>query len=190
LLAWLRELAATVSTFDRSALEPGYALRCTIGVAIPLVVAAMLGQPALGVAAAIGAFITGFTSLQGVYRTRLSAVLVAALGMSATSFVGALAAHSTPAIIAVTELETRPRVGAALKPFEAALGATMAELADAVRDARRARLDDGVATASSRLESELDASEPAQRFILESVRAYVEASARLARLVGVEKAKA
>jgi uncharacterized membrane protein YccC len=104
LLKWLRELAATVGTFDRSALEPGYALRCTAGVAIPLVVAALLGKPALGVAAAIGAFITGFTSLQGVYRTRLTAVLGAALGMSLTSFVGALAAHSTPAIVAATAL--------------------------------------------------------------------------------------
>ncbi len=102
MLTWLRELAETVGTFDRSALEPGFALRCTIGVAIPLVVAAMLGDPAAGVAAAIGAFITGFTSLQGVYRTRLTAVVVAALGMAATSFVGALAAHSLPALIAAT----------------------------------------------------------------------------------------
>jgi uncharacterized membrane protein YccC len=102
LLTWLRELAATVGTFDRSALEPGYALRCTIGVAIPLVVATLLGHPALGVAAAIGAFITGFTSLQGIYRTRLQAMLIAALGMSVTSFIGALAAHSTLGIIAAT----------------------------------------------------------------------------------------
>lgn len=87
---------------DRSALEPGYALRCTIGVAIPLAFAAWLGQPALGVAAAIGAFITGFTSLQGIYRTRLRAILVAALGMAVTSFIGALAAHSTPGIIVAT----------------------------------------------------------------------------------------
>jgi uncharacterized membrane protein YccC len=104
LLRWLRELAATVGTFDRTVLEPGYALRCTIGVAIPLVVAALLGKPVLGVAAAIGAFITGFTSLQGIYRTRLTAVLVAALGMSLTSFVGAVAAHSTLAIVAATAL--------------------------------------------------------------------------------------
>lgn len=62
----------------------------------------MLGQPALGVAAAIGAFITGFTSLQGIYRSRMTAMLIAAFGMSATSFVGALAAHSTPALIAAT----------------------------------------------------------------------------------------
>ncbi|HEV3092053.1 MAG TPA: FUSC family protein [Candidatus Cybelea sp.] len=102
MLTWLRELAETVGTFDRSALEPGYALRCTVGVAIPLVVAALLGQPALGVAAAVGAFITGFTSLQGVYRTRLQAILIAALGMALTSFIGALAAHSTPGIVAAT----------------------------------------------------------------------------------------
>jgi uncharacterized membrane protein YccC len=102
LLTWLRELAATAGTFDRSALEPGYALRCTIGVAIPLVIAALLGKPSLGVAAAIGAFITGFTSLQGIYRTRLIAILTAALGMAVTSFIGALAAHSTIGVIAAT----------------------------------------------------------------------------------------
>jgi uncharacterized membrane protein YccC len=101
-LTWLRELAATVGTFDRSALEPGYAVRCTIGVAIPLVIATMLGKPSLGVAAAIGAFITGFTSLQGIYRTRLLAILSAAFGMAATSFIGALAAHSTIGLIAAT----------------------------------------------------------------------------------------
>jgi uncharacterized membrane protein YccC len=102
MLTWLRELAATVGKFDRSALEPGYALRCTAGVAIPLLIAASLGQPALGVPAAIGAFITGFTSLQGIYRTRLTAILAAAVGMSATSFIGALAAHSTVALVAAT----------------------------------------------------------------------------------------
>jgi uncharacterized membrane protein YccC len=104
LLTWLRELAANVGTFDRSALEPGYALRCTLGVAIPLVAAALLGKPAMGVGAAIGGFITGFTSLQGIYRTRLTAVVVAALGMSLTSFVGAFAAHSTPGLVAATAL--------------------------------------------------------------------------------------
>ena len=102
MLTWLRELAATVGTFDRSALEPGYALRCTAGVAIPLVLAALLGHPALGVAAAIGAFITGFTSLQGVYRTRLRAILIAAGGMAVTGFIGALAAHSTAGLVAAT----------------------------------------------------------------------------------------
>ncbi len=104
MLTWLRELAATVGTFDRSSFEPGYALRCTVGVAIPLVIAAALGHPAAGVPAAIGAFITGFTSLQGIYRTRLAAILLAALGMSAASFVGAIAAHSTPALVAATAL--------------------------------------------------------------------------------------
>jgi uncharacterized membrane protein YccC len=93
--AWLAELGAIVLRFDRSSLEPGFVLRCTAGVAIPLVVATLLGHPALGVAAALGAFITGFTSLQGIYRTRMTAVLAAAFGMALTSFVGALAANST-----------------------------------------------------------------------------------------------
>ncbi len=102
MLTWLRQLAATVGRFDRSALEPGFALRCTVGVAIPLVVAAAVGQPAMGVAAAIGAFITGFTSLQGIYRTRVRAILFAAFGMALTGFIGALAAHSLPGLVAAT----------------------------------------------------------------------------------------
>ncbi len=101
-VTWLRELAATVTLFDRSALEPGFAVRCTVGVAIPLIAGAALGRPAFGITAAIGAFITGFTSLQGIHRTRLSAIVVAAVGMSATSFVGAVAGHSTPGVIAAT----------------------------------------------------------------------------------------
>jgi uncharacterized membrane protein YccC len=104
LRAWLTELATIVLRFDRSSLEPGFVLRCTTGVAIPLVTATLLGHPALGVAAALGAFITGFTSLQGVYRTRMTAVLAAAFGMALTSFVGALAANSTVAIVAATAL--------------------------------------------------------------------------------------
>ncbi|MBV9719702.1 MAG: FUSC family protein [Candidatus Eremiobacteraeota bacterium] len=101
-LTWLRELGAAVGTFDRSALEPGFALRCTIGVAIPLVIAAVHKAPALGVPAAIGAFITGFTSLQGVHRTRLKAIVTAGFGMSLASFVGALASSSTPGLVAAT----------------------------------------------------------------------------------------
>ncbi len=104
MLTWLRELGETVVSFDRSAIEPGYALRCTVGVAIPLMIGVMLGHPALGVSASIGAFITGFTSLQGIYRTRLGAVLAAALGMAAASFIGALAAGSSPAIVVATAL--------------------------------------------------------------------------------------
>lgn len=104
MLSRLREIGEAVFAFDRSALEPGYALRCTIGVAIPLLAGAMLGHAALGVAAAIGAFITGFTSLQGIYRTRLGAVLLAALGMAAASFAGSLAAGSSPAIVLATAL--------------------------------------------------------------------------------------
>lgn len=64
--------------------------------------ATALHQPALGIPAAIGAFITGFTSLQGIYRTRLAAVLLAAAGMAITSFIGALAAHSTPGVVTAT----------------------------------------------------------------------------------------
>ena len=63
----------------------------------------------------------------------------------------------------------------------------MTELANALRAARRARLDQALAEQSTRLETALGPSEPEQRFILERLLAYAEAAARLARLVGVEK---
>jgi len=101
---WLGELGETVVTFDRAEVEPGYVARCTLGVAIPLTAGVLLGHPAYGVSAAIGAFIAGFTSQQGVYRTRLGAVLAAALGMAVASFFASLAAGSTPGIVAATAL--------------------------------------------------------------------------------------
>ena len=45
-------------------------MRCSIGVAIPLVSATLAGSPQLGVSAALGALSVGFASQQGVYRTR------------------------------------------------------------------------------------------------------------------------
>jgi uncharacterized membrane protein YccC len=87
-------LALDLANFER-----GFALRCSIGVAIPLVVATAMGQPAFGVSAALGALSTGFASQQGVYRTRAAAMLATACGMSLSMLVGGYAAHSNVALV-------------------------------------------------------------------------------------------
>jgi|SRR5579872_3022321 len=100
----LRRIARAAVSFDRSAIELGFSLRCTIGVAIPLIAALLTGHAAYGIAAAIGAMNAGFASKQGVYRTRAAAMLLTSIGMAVSLFVGSFAAHSTPAITLVTAL--------------------------------------------------------------------------------------
>jgi uncharacterized membrane protein YccC len=96
---WLRGLIRSIVAFDRTSLEFGFALRCTVGVAIPLVVACALGHPQAGFAPAIGALIGGFTSLQGIYRSRMIVVLAVAIGVAFFSFLGGLAAPSLAALL-------------------------------------------------------------------------------------------
>jgi uncharacterized membrane protein YccC len=99
---WARGILRTIVAFDRSTLEYGFAIRCSIGVAIPLVIACALGHPAAGFAPAIGALIGGFTSQQGIYRSRIAVVLGVTLGIALSSFLGAIAAPSLPALILLT----------------------------------------------------------------------------------------
>jgi len=73
-------------------------------VAIPLVVAIAAGRAALGFAPAIGALICGFTSLQGIYRSRIATVLAVAFGIAVASFVGAMAAPNVVALVVITAI--------------------------------------------------------------------------------------
>ncbi len=69
----------SVFTVDVGGIEIGGAIRCTIGVLVPIVVGIAAGAVADGVAAAVGALSVGFVSFQGGYRSRASlTVLVAA----------------------------------------------------------------------------------------------------------------
>jgi uncharacterized membrane protein YccC len=99
---WARGVVSSILAFDRSSIEYGFAVRCTIGVAIPLVAACAFGHPSAGFAPAIGALIGGFTSLQGIYRSRVAVVLAVTLGIAVASFLGALAAPSLPILILLT----------------------------------------------------------------------------------------
>jgi hypothetical protein len=62
---------------DWSQFEAGAALRCTIGVAVPLVLAVAIDQPLVGVFGAAGAVGAGFGSFQGAYRSRAAFMLLA-----------------------------------------------------------------------------------------------------------------
>ncbi|HYZ16192.1 MAG TPA: FUSC family protein [Candidatus Acidoferrum sp.] len=75
---------------DRSGLEWRYGLRCTIGIAIPLILATLVGQPLSGVSGAIGALAAGFASRQGVHRTRAAAMVLTSGAMALSAFVGSM----------------------------------------------------------------------------------------------------
>jgi uncharacterized membrane protein YccC len=75
--------------------EPLSALRCALGVAIPLAVSFLLNQPAAGVFLAVGGVSAGFGSFQGAYRSRAAIMMCATAGMALSLFVGSLAGRST-----------------------------------------------------------------------------------------------
>ncbi|HTX58786.1 MAG TPA: FUSC family membrane protein, partial [Verrucomicrobiae bacterium] len=102
LVDWAKGASRALVAIDRSAIEVGFTVRCTVGVAIPLAVAIAAGHPSLGFSPAIGALICGFTSLQGIYRSRIATVLAVAFGIAVASFAGALAAPSVAALVVIT----------------------------------------------------------------------------------------
>ncbi|MGP6159009.1 MAG: FUSC family protein [Vulcanimicrobiaceae bacterium] len=99
-----RRIWHQATDIDASGVKLRFAVRCTVGVALPLLGAALAGQPLDGVAAAIGALSTGFASRQGVYRTRAAAMLLTAFGMSVSAFVGNLTGGNLVANVAVSGL--------------------------------------------------------------------------------------
>jgi uncharacterized membrane protein YccC len=88
----VRRIVGDAARFDPAGFKPGFALRCTAGVALPLVVALLAGRPLAGVPAAIGALSVGFASRQGVYRTRAAAMLLTAFAMAASTFIASTTA--------------------------------------------------------------------------------------------------
>ena len=96
-------LASTLRT-DWTQFEPMAALRCTCGVALPVVLGVASGWPSLGVFSAIGAVSVGFGSFQGAYRGRVAVMLWAAAGMAVSIVLGSLAGHSGLAATLVAAL--------------------------------------------------------------------------------------
>jgi hypothetical protein len=92
--ATARRILGSAVVVDWSQFEWAAALRCTIGVAIPLVAGLLIGQPSIGVFGAIGALSVGYGSFQGAYRSRAAVMMFAAAGMALSVFFGSLAGHA------------------------------------------------------------------------------------------------
>jgi hypothetical protein len=100
--ATIRQIVESTHKVDWSLIEGTAALRCTIGVAVPLLAGVAIGQPSVAVFGAVGAVSVGFGSYQGAYRSRAAVMLYAAGGMALSIFFGSLAGHSIVASIAAT----------------------------------------------------------------------------------------
>lgn len=97
----VRQLLDSMREVEWSQFEGWAALRCAIGVAVPLLIGLAIDEPLVGVFGAAGAVGVGFGSFQGAYRGRAAVMLVAAFGMAFSVFSGSLAGHSTVATIVV-----------------------------------------------------------------------------------------
>ena len=85
----VRDVLRATVTLDPAGLQGRDGLRTALGVGVPLVVGVALDRPLDGLAAAGGAFAAGFALFAVGYRTRLSAVLLATVGVACSTFVGA-----------------------------------------------------------------------------------------------------
>lgn len=85
----VRDVLRGTVTVDRGGLQGRDGLRTALGVGVPLLVGVALDRPLDGLAAGGGAFAVGFALFANGYRTRLSAVLLATVGVAGSTFVGA-----------------------------------------------------------------------------------------------------
>ena len=108
---------------DWSQFEGPAALRCTVGVAIPLVAGLIFSQSSISAFGAVGAMSVGFGSFQGAYRTRAAIMVFAAVGMAVSIFIGSLAGHSDlAAVVAATITAFASGLLVALGPSAAFVG--------------------------------------------------------------------
>ena len=132
----LRQIFQSASHVEWSLFEGIAALRCTAGVAIPLIVGLALRQPSVSAFGAVGAVSVGFGSFQGAYRSRAAVMVYASVAMALAIFVGSLAGASDGASIATAT------VAAFISGLLVALGpsAAFVGLQAGRRGARRRRL--------------------------------------------------
>lgn len=97
----VRQTIQSILTVEWAQFDGRAALRCTVGVAVPLLIGLAIDQPLVGVFGAAGAVGVGFGSFQGAYRSRAAIMLFAAVAMALSVFIGSLAGHSNAASIVV-----------------------------------------------------------------------------------------
>jgi hypothetical protein len=90
----LKTLIRETLAFDWSRRHPAAALACLPAIAIPLAVGAMTGSPRQGMMAAAGAFSVGFGAFQKLRNSHLRPMLLGAVGMCVSSWIGTLAGFS------------------------------------------------------------------------------------------------
>jgi uncharacterized membrane protein YccC len=88
-----RELLADTTRLDLGQSDLPGALRCTIGVLVPIVLGLGTGAVSYGIAGAIGALCAGFASFQGAYRRRVGITVLVAVGMALATLSGAFASR-------------------------------------------------------------------------------------------------
>lgn len=84
----------TLTRFDAATLTPWLALRNSIGIAIPLIAGALLGNIPAGLIAAIGALDAGFSDGSDPYISRARRMLSATLLVSLAVFAGRACGHN------------------------------------------------------------------------------------------------
>ncbi len=104
MMSALNQTIRSILKVEWSTFEALAALRCTIGVAVPLLTGLVIDQPIVGVFGAAGAVGVGFGLFQGAYRGRAAVMLLAAIGMAGSVFVGSVTGYSTVATIGVSAL--------------------------------------------------------------------------------------
>jgi hypothetical protein len=118
-----RQILQSARHIDWPQFEGMAALRCTVGVAIPLAVGLALRQPSVSAFGAVGAVSVGFGSFQGAYRSRAAVMVYAAGAMALSIFVGSLAGHSDlAAIVTATIAAFASGMFVALGPAAAFVG--------------------------------------------------------------------
>ncbi|HEY8302130.1 MAG TPA: FUSC family protein [Jatrophihabitans sp.] len=95
----LANLLRDAVRLDRSQSDPLVAARNAIGIALPLVVAALTGSVSAGLASTIGALQTGLADRPGPYRLRVLRMLGTAFAASVTGALAVLASPSTAASV-------------------------------------------------------------------------------------------
>ncbi|MFL5303729.1 MAG: FUSC family protein [Polyangia bacterium] len=100
----IEPLVKRTLAFDWSRAQPGAALLCLPAVALSLAAGAAVGRPRVGIMAAAGAFSVGLGSFQQIRGSRRLPMLVAAVGICLSSWIGTLAGLSPALTIALTGL--------------------------------------------------------------------------------------
>lgn len=90
--------------FDWKQWNPGVAWRGAPAIAMALFAGIALGSPGAGLVAAAGAFTTGLGSLQRIRGSCLLPMLLAAVGMAFSTFVGMVAGHQSLGFVFIAGL--------------------------------------------------------------------------------------